>query len=119
MMTGAFSRNIGKLFSELKLVTDNLPQLVSTAECSSHHQGRLTIQWKHWQVISELKLVSENLRSQHSQLTSPCSICEEKELGVARLLLAECLCFQGVILQATLLYKLQPTDDAPFKTAGQ
>jgi len=25
MMTGAFSRNIGKLFSELKLVTDNLP----------------------------------------------------------------------------------------------
>ena len=25
MMTGAFSRNVGKLFSELKLVTDNLP----------------------------------------------------------------------------------------------
>ena len=24
MMTGAFSRNVGKLFSELKLVTDNL-----------------------------------------------------------------------------------------------
>ena len=24
-MTGAFSRNVGKLFSELKLVTDNLP----------------------------------------------------------------------------------------------
>jgi len=24
MTTGAFSRNIGKLFSELKLVTDNL-----------------------------------------------------------------------------------------------
>ena len=25
MTTGAFSRNIGKLFPELKLVTDNLP----------------------------------------------------------------------------------------------
>ena len=24
-MTGAFSRNVGKLFSKLKLVTDNLP----------------------------------------------------------------------------------------------
>ena len=24
MMTGAFSQNVGKLFSELKLVTDNL-----------------------------------------------------------------------------------------------
>jgi len=24
MMTGAFSRNVGKLFSELELVTDNL-----------------------------------------------------------------------------------------------
>ena len=25
MMTGVFSRNVGKLFAELKLVTDNLP----------------------------------------------------------------------------------------------
>ena len=24
MMTGAFSRNVGKLFSQLKLITDNL-----------------------------------------------------------------------------------------------
>ena len=28
MTTGAFSRNISKLFSELKLVTDNLPHYV-------------------------------------------------------------------------------------------
>ena len=31
MMTGAFSQNVGKLFSELKLVTDNLLSIYAAA----------------------------------------------------------------------------------------
>jgi len=31
MMTGAFSRNVGKLFSKLKLVTDNLFSIYAAA----------------------------------------------------------------------------------------
>jgi len=31
MMTGAFSRNVGKLFSELELVTDNLFSIYAEA----------------------------------------------------------------------------------------
>ena len=39
MTTGAFSRNIDKLFSELKLVTDNLPfiQAVLVVNCLHHN----------------------------------------------------------------------------------
>ena len=32
MMTGAFSQNVGKLFSELKLVTDNLLSMQQPTE---------------------------------------------------------------------------------------
>ena len=35
MMTGAFSQNVGKLFSELKLVTDNLLFIYAEANCVS------------------------------------------------------------------------------------
>ena len=37
MMTGAFGRNIGKLFSELKLVTDNVPLHVN--------DGQVDVKW--------------------------------------------------------------------------
>ena len=36
MMTGAFSRNINKLFSELKLVTDNLSLYLCSSQMRSH-----------------------------------------------------------------------------------
>ena len=39
MMTGAFSRNIGKLFSKLKLVTDNLPTNWEATETWSPARG--------------------------------------------------------------------------------
>ena len=34
-MTGAFSRNVGKLFSKLKLVTDNLLFIYAEANCET------------------------------------------------------------------------------------
>ena len=45
MTTGAFSRNVHKLFSELKLVTDNLSLYVSTS-CSLVLQTSMTLNVK-------------------------------------------------------------------------
>ena len=39
MMTGAFSQNVSKLFSELKLVADNLPLCVYGSICLSENLG--------------------------------------------------------------------------------
>ena len=38
MTTGAFSRNNGKLFSELKLVTDNFLSIYAAANCNMKFQ---------------------------------------------------------------------------------
>ena len=39
MTTGAFSQNVSKLFSELKLVADNLPLCVYGSICHSENLG--------------------------------------------------------------------------------
>ena len=43
MMTGAFSQNVGKLFSELKLVTDNLLSIYAAANWEATERFWLSI----------------------------------------------------------------------------
>ena len=66
MMTGGFGQNIGKLFSELKLVANNLAfhlcssQLMTTG-AFSRNVGKL---------FSELKLVTDNLFFHNYEITN-------------------------------------------------
>ena len=49
MMTGAFSRNVGKLFSELKLVRDNF--IYAEANWEATENIRCTLMWLHSQSL--------------------------------------------------------------------
>ena len=50
MTTGAFSRNIGKLFSELKLVTDNLSLYLYTTLFQYNSQSHPVDKSLHWEI---------------------------------------------------------------------
>ena len=52
MMTGAFSRNVGKLFSELKLVTDNFLSIYVAANWEATerpHKNTRPVLHKTWE----------------------------------------------------------------------
>ena len=67
MTTGAFSRNVGKLFSELKLVPDNL-----YAEANWE-----AIEKKPWTELSHILLTCNVSVSSENKKTDPPSVCSQ------------------------------------------
>ena len=125
-MTGAFSQNVGKLFSELKLVTDNLSLYLCSSQLRSHWKQEYCgiVQGRSHQIWSD------QVGSAHARTLYPIGAWEHAPpgkfwfLGAMRLLLRHCnfgpiRCFSEVKRQSFTWMPICPLRHTPMVSAFQ